>query len=249
MKKKSLLPQKVIIYDDTCPMCKWYTEKFASIGVLEEENRVGFSEVNAEIIEKIDVDRCRHEIPLYDTETQTVIYGPEALYLLLGSKWPVFKPLFSMKWFRTFIYYLYQIVTYNRRIIAGSPSQPKGFDCAPDFNLTYRWVYIILGGCVSMLIAWNARRILLEYHSEQLNFIGEGLSYVVLAAIVAGAFFRKRITYWGHLITVWLISNLIVFPFLFLPVHFPPLVWATGLCLLALASAFLMGKRWKVIFT
>ncbi len=249
MKKKSLLPQKVIIYDDTCPMCKWYTEKFASIGVLEKENRVGFSEVDAEILEKIDVDRSRHEIPLYDTETKTVIYGPEALYLLLGSKWPFFKPLFSLRFFRTFIYYLYQIVTYNRRIIAGSPSQAKGFDCAPDFNLTYRWVYLILGGLVSVLIAANARRNLQEYHSEILDFIGEGLVIVVLIAIFAGAFFQKRITYWGHLITVWLISNLIVFPFLFLPIHFPPTVWAAGLSFLALASAFLMGKRWKVIFT
>ena len=38
--------------------------------------------------------------------------------------------------------YMYQIITYNRRIIAGSSAPANGFDCAPDFNAFYRWLYI-----------------------------------------------------------------------------------------------------------
>lgn len=42
------------------------------------------------------------------------------------------------------MYPLYQLITYNRRVIAGSKAPKKGFDCAPDFHLGYRLLYLFL---------------------------------------------------------------------------------------------------------
>ena len=47
-------------------------------------------------------------------------------------------------------YPLYQIITYNRRVIAGC-AVACGFDCAPDLNRFYRTVYLLLAsGFVGM---------------------------------------------------------------------------------------------------
>lgn len=64
-----MLENKVIVYDDSCPMCKIYTYWFVAVGLLKQENRVGFATASPEITANIDMDRGRHEIPLYDRAT------------------------------------------------------------------------------------------------------------------------------------------------------------------------------------
>ena len=38
-----MLNNKVIVYDDSCPMCKIYTYWFVAMGLIKPENRVGFA--------------------------------------------------------------------------------------------------------------------------------------------------------------------------------------------------------------
>lgn len=114
------------------------------------ERTSGLANVSPELLAKIDFDRARHEIPLLDTQTGEVTYGLNALFLIIGEQMPIFKPLFRSSWFRPLLYPLYQIITYNRRIIAGSGAPKSGCDCAPDVNLFYRWLFSIAvlgGGC------------------------------------------------------------------------------------------------------
>jgi len=147
-----MLENKVIIYDDSCPMCKLYTYWFVAWGFLTPENRIGFATAPAEITSRVDLDRGRHEIPLYDRQTKKTIYGLHALTFILGSRWTWLKPLFRSKPFFWFFYPLYQIITYNRRVIAGCKAC-CGFDCAPDLNRFYRSVYLALATCFIGLIA------------------------------------------------------------------------------------------------
>ena len=114
------MDSKVIIYDDVCPLCKAYTSGFVQAGWLRPENRIGFAEAPPELIRRIDVDRARHEIPLYDRATGETLYGKEALFFIIGEAIPVFKPVFRLRLFRAIVFGLYQIITYNRRIIADS---------------------------------------------------------------------------------------------------------------------------------
>ena len=140
-----MLENKVIIYDDSCPMCKVYTYWFVAWGFLAPENRIGFATAPADITSHVDLDRGRHEIPLFDRSTKETIYGLAALTHVLGSRWTWLKPFFESRVFMWMFYPLYQIITYNRRVIAGCKAY-CGFDCAPDLNRFYRSVYLLIAG-------------------------------------------------------------------------------------------------------
>lgn len=146
-----MLENKVIIYDDSCPMCKLYTFWFVAWGFLKPENRIGFASAPEEVTSKIDLVRGRHEIPLFDRSTGETIYGLKALTHLIGSRWKWLRPFFESRLFMWMFYPLYQVITYNRRVIAGCKSC-CGFDCAPDLNRFYRTVYLVLASLFVFLI-------------------------------------------------------------------------------------------------
>ena len=198
------LSNKIIIYDDVCPLCKAYTSGFVNIGWLLPNHRIGFSAAPKELLEHIDIDRARHEIPLYDTQTKETLYGKEALFYILGEEFPVLKPLFRWRIFRFLVAGLYQIITYNRRIIAGSKAPTAGFDCAPDFNASYRWLYIGLAFALGTGILYA--------NSPVLDLTKIGVITLLTLAIIKGFAtknFIPKTDYFGHLATVFLLSNIL----------------------------------------
>lgn len=196
----SELENKVIIYDDVCPMCKAYTAGFIKMGWLK--HRTGFAAAAPEILGQIDLDRARHEIPLLDTQTGEVAYGLNALFLILGERMPFLRPLFRNRFFRAILYQLYQIITYNRRIIAGSKAPDTGFDCAPDVNLFYRWLYIGLASTAALG--------LLARHAFPLNPASGVLLLLLVILFLAVLFTRKKLDFAGHWATIALASALLV---------------------------------------
>lgn len=240
------MKNKIIIYDDTCPMCKWYTEEFVNQGMLAAENRIGFSEAESNILQHIDIERSRHEIPLFDTETKETLYGPEALYFLLGEKMPILKPIFNNAIFKAFIWQFYKIITYNRRIIAGSSAPKTGFDCAPDFHLFYRWLYILLAFIAATFMAKQVIVYTLAYQNIWLNAVLMLISFAIFIGIAIGLFLPKRISYWGHLATILLADNLVATLILSIIgfVGILPLgMWAAFLGGLCLFVGYLTWKR------
>jgi hypothetical protein len=223
------LNHKIIIYDDVCPLCKAYTDGFVHIGWLLPEHRIGFSKAPQNILDSIDINRARHEIPLYDTESGETLYGKEALFFIFGEAFPLLKPLFRFGLFRALIFGLYQIITYNRRIIAGSKTPQTGFDCAPDFNAYYRWLYIGIMTFFSCIMFYNNIQVI---DIESITWIS-----LFLVGILRGLFFtnfKTKTTYFGHLATVVFIAQSIL------------CIFGTHLFTLAvtmLLSVFLMKKR------
>lgn len=193
------LENKVIVYDDACPMCQAYTAGFVKAGWLKE--RRGFANVSPELLAKIDFDRARHEIPLLDTKTGEVTYGLSALFLIIGERMPIFKPLFRSAWFRPLLYPLYQIITFNRRIIAGSGAPKTGCDCAPDVNLFYRWLYISLavGSAAWLSFSFWANG----------DFAGKTFVAAHFAILLAVIFLPKRLDFIGHWATVFLATSIV----------------------------------------
>jgi len=194
------LENKVIVYDDACPMCQAYTAGFVKAGWLKE--RRGFANVSPELLAKIDFDRARHEIPLLDTKTGEVTYGLNALFLIIGERMPIFKPLFRSRWFRPMLYPLYQIITYNRRIIAGSGAPKIGCDCAPDVNLFYRWLYIsiaVLGGALLSFPFWVSG-----------GFAEKTFIFTHLVLLLGAIFVPKKLDFIGHWATVFLATSFVL---------------------------------------
>lgn len=127
---------QTIIYDDTCPMCTWYTGQFEKAGVLE--NRLPFSQLNNKLKSQLDLNRARHEIPLIDIQTGKVHYGLDALTILLSRLFPWAKNLLNNTFFKRLLSPLYQFISYNRRIIVPSVAPKHCFDAAPDFHAGWR---------------------------------------------------------------------------------------------------------------
>ncbi len=137
---------KVILYDDTCPLCCWYTAKFVRHGLLQEENRRAFSQLKeSDLSAPVDWERSRDEIPLLDLGGGTTLYGIDSLGYLLGRKLPFVPRCLRVAPIRWFFTQLYRLVSYNRRVIVGKSAAPVvGIDCAPHFNAFYRYLYIAL---------------------------------------------------------------------------------------------------------
>lgn len=232
-----MLTDKVIVYDDSCPMCKIYTYWFVATGLLRPENRIGFASAPAEISANIDLDRGRHEIPLYDRVSGETIYGLKAMTHILGSRWSWLNPIFESKPFWLFFHPLYQIITFNRRVIAGC-KHCCGFDCAPDLNKFYRSIYLGISGAMVLLIS-----ILLILGDTRLGAIGLGtIAAFGCYGLIAGTIHRVAsgsLAAWnfaGNYFTTVLIVAVTLLPAILLGTATPePLVW--GSC----GSAAIMG--------
>ncbi|MGB7326282.1 MAG: hypothetical protein WBD31_15520 [Rubripirellula sp.] len=161
--------EKVIVYDDSCPMCRLYTYGFVVWGLITPENRVGFATASPELTANIDLNRGRHEIPLFDRATGETIYGLKAMTHLLASRWRWLSPIFDSRMFWWIFHPAYEIITYNRRVIAGC-KHCSGFDCAPDLNRFYRSVYLVIACSFVSLIA-----VLLSINSTTFTTVGLGI--------------------------------------------------------------------------
>lgn len=218
----------MIIYDDSCPMCRAYTGAFTQLGWLSE--RIPFSSVPKDLLEKIDVDRGRHEIPLYDTQNGQVIYGLDALFLIIGSRFPYLRPILKNRAFYFFWKQIYWIITYNRRIIAGSQAPLTGWDCAPDRHLGYRWLYIaFMTGLACFLFADQ---------STAAPTAGPVL-FPAAFFLMAGLILQKdRLSWLGHWVTVVFIQVLLM---CLLPIN------TLTLAGLAIGSSYLFWRRWLIV--
>lgn len=143
MEHAESISQKVIVYDNTCPLCCWYTKKFTEFGFLKEENRISFSEISQKNY-ALDWEKSKHHIPLIDKEGKQTLYGLDSLLFILGQKLPFIKKLFKFAIFYYFFKFLYGLISYNRRVIVPPSKKVNGFDCTPNFHFGYRTLYISL---------------------------------------------------------------------------------------------------------
>ncbi|MCX6369093.1 MAG: hypothetical protein NTX57_20635 [Armatimonadetes bacterium] len=141
-----MLAEKVILYDDSCPLCQLYTEGFVRLGVLPRSGRVAFGQAPEqcpEVFETLDVARGRVAIPLIDRATGEIVYGLDALFLLMGHQTAWLQPVLRQRWVKAAIWPLYRLL----------PKTP--FDCRPERHLGWRsaWLGIVLTGWLASVAA------------------------------------------------------------------------------------------------
>jgi hypothetical protein len=148
------LPNQVILYDDSCPMCRIYTGAFVRCGILEPSGRVAFSQVPDAVRELLDVDRARREIPVCDLASGRVRYGLDALFFVLGERFPAFGRILRIPGVKAFWTPIYFWISFNRRMLAGFAPPPGGFDCEPPIHRGF-WLALL---AVAGLAGWAAVR-------------------------------------------------------------------------------------------
>lgn len=134
---------KVIVYDDNCPLCNAYTSAFVKIGLLEANGRKAFSQATDSIMCKLDTHKSKNEIPLLDTATNQTWYGLDAMLEVISVKFPLVKRVANIKPVKWFLQRLYKLISFNRKVIVAVPKTNSKYDCTPDFNVKYRFVFLL----------------------------------------------------------------------------------------------------------
>ncbi|MBO9638686.1 MAG: DUF393 domain-containing protein [Siphonobacter aquaeclarae] len=130
---------KVLIYDDACPLCTWYSGEFAKRGAVD--NRLAFNQLPHRLRKAIDLQRACSEIPLVDTETGHVDYGVAAVLPALGRLFR-YGGLFRSAGMLALARPAYALVSYNRRIVIPVAHPGEGFDPAPPFHRGWRLAFL-----------------------------------------------------------------------------------------------------------
>src|SRR5262245_28028440 len=100
---------KVLLYDDYCPLCSWYSGLFVKFGLLDGEHIITFSKADIGILASIDIEKGKDQIPFFDKETGTTLYGIDTLLEILGQKAPLVKSIGNFRPIKWFLQRLYKL--------------------------------------------------------------------------------------------------------------------------------------------
>ncbi|MFD2571723.1 hypothetical protein ACFSUS_13845 [Spirosoma soli] len=147
--------RKLIIYDESCPMCRLYTKGMVAVNSSGDLIRISNAQLTQETINRLDTQRARHEIPLVDLDGGETIYGVDTWTYAFSNWNKSVGKLLSLKPLRALFKKLYAFISYNRRIIITSaPGRWNLLDLQPDFHAGYRIAFIlVVFGIISGLFA------------------------------------------------------------------------------------------------
>ena len=164
------MKNKILIYDDNCPFCTWYSSLFVTSGLLSPEGRKPFSALEPSLLHSIDLDKSRNEIPLLDTKSGKVLYGIDALLEILGQRTGFIKTVGKIKPMNWFLKKLYKLISLNRKVIVAKKCRTGSIDCSPDLNYRYRIVFMLLS------LSFNSLMLFPLYAIVFVNASGSALS-------------------------------------------------------------------------
>jgi predicted DCC family thiol-disulfide oxidoreductase YuxK len=174
----------ILIYDDNCPLCVWYTGMFVKYGLLDSRQRKPFSTIDNSTIQSIDLDKAKDAIPLINTETGRVVYGIDAMITILSNKFPLVKSIGECKPVYWFLRRLYKFISYNRKIIVAQKCGSGAIDCAPSFNYYYRTLFLIVLLLLGIVILYPVHIYLSSHISAyQKTFAEIQAAYCALVAL------------------------------------------------------------------
>ncbi|MEO8770763.1 MAG: hypothetical protein ABI402_11775 [Ferruginibacter sp.] len=213
-------PNKIIVYDDTCPLCAAYTQGFVSAGMIEKENRKNFTSIDPSLLELLDKKRCPNEIPVIDFETKEVLYGIDAITSILQTRVPFIKKTVQLKYINWPLHKIYKLISYNRKVIVASKTIACNFDCTPDFNYKYRLVFMLLFSLFNIIMLFPIQAQILHnsFVSISINqLLIANLLLIILNIFIAG-FLNIKISfeYLGQMNMIVLTSIILTIPVIFL---------------------------------
>ena len=202
-----------LIYDQDCPLCTVYSGAFIKAKMLDENGRQNFRELRTETKCLLDEKRAKNEIALVDFSNQKVYYGLDSLLIIIGNSFPFLEKIGRISFIYWFFQKFYSLVSYNRKQIIPSKTDSLANACVPDFNLKYRFIFLIFGiGFSAFLLSSISFKFDL-----QVNFISAILLQIGLFSIQIGWIMNKSLeqifNYLGNLNTLFLATSFLLFLF------------------------------------
>lgn len=230
----------LLIYDDRCPLCVWYSRKFTELNLLKYEERLAWSSpLGQHWLNRIDADKARHEIPLIDQATGNATFGIDALLEILGRRWPWIKKVGRLGPINWMLRQMYSFVSYNRKVISGASSCKMG-SCSPDEHLGWRGAYILLCFMLSLSILLAISLMMESFIDPELAFLlpVASLGFILIIMIATYCSVDRRVAELnGNWATILLIFGLSMLPTLVLGGRLPLL----PLCLINVILAITLS--------
>ena len=190
------MKNKILVYDDNCPLCTWYSGLFVKYGFLSTDGRKPFSTLDDKLISQIDFDKSRNEIPLLDVSTNNVVYGIDSLLELLDPKIPFIKTVGNFAPVKWFLKKLYRLISYNRKVIVAKKCGPGSIDCSPDTNYLYRFIFMAICLSFNSIILYpiqnNVFNKLSYYHLTFLQLQAAHFAFVIINCTLAFNFSKSK---------------------------------------------------------
>lgn len=219
------MENKILIYDDNCPLCTWYSGLFVKYGFLNADGRKPFSTLDTELLSKIDFDKSRNEIPLVDTSTNKVFYGIDALLEILDQKIPLIKTTGNLGPLKWVLKKIYKLVSYNRKVIVAKKCGAGNIDCSPDNNYKYRFIFMFVCLVFNTLMLFPFQDHLFSklsyYKPDLLQLQAAHFAFVVVNCTLAFTFSKTRgYEYLGQVNMLALTAILLLTPLLLMRYFF-----------------------------
>jgi predicted DCC family thiol-disulfide oxidoreductase YuxK len=208
------LHNHLILFDEECPLCVFYTKAMVTTGMLDDNGRAAYQQLEPQAYPSIDRQRAVDEIALVDKITGEVTYGVESLFKILGNMAPLLKPILLFEPFVWVMKKLYAFVSYNRRVIIPAPDH-GGHKLQPTFKLHYRIAYLLL--------TWAATAYILTAYVPLLHgLLPQGTTYREYLICGGQLFFQGAIVaiyakdkvwaYLGNMMTISFAGGLLLLP-------------------------------------
>ena len=257
------MKNKILVYDDNCPLCTWYSGLFVKYGFLNAEGRKPFSTLDDILLSKIDFDKSRNEIPLLDTSTNKVIYGIDALLEILDQKIPFIKATGNFAPLKWLLKKIYKLISFNRKVIVAKKCGPGSIDCSPDNNYFYRFIFMVVCLVFNTLMLYPFQDHLFNklsyYHLGLYELQAAHVVFVVINCMLAFSFSKaKGYEYLGQVNMLALSVILLLIPLMIILFFFES-EWLATTCLMLTATfifkeylrrmeyaAVLSNNRWIV---
>lgn len=219
------MKNKILVYDDNCPLCTWYSGLFVKYGFLKPDGRKPFSTLDDSLLSKIDFDKSRNEIPLLDTSTNKVVYGIDALLEILDQKIPFIKTTGNFTPFKWLLKKIYKLISFNRKVIVAKKCGPGNIDCSPDNNYLYRFIFMAVCLAFNTLMLYPLQIYvfgrLSYYHLTVYQLQAAHFAFVIINCTLAFSFSKtKGYEYLGQVNMLALSVILLVMPLMIIQFFF-----------------------------
>ncbi len=215
------ISNQLLLYDDLCPLCVWYSGLFVKCQLLSPSNRQPFSAASPKLLSLIDIERGRNEIPLIDPSTGNTKYGLDAILTIIGNRFPHVQKAGNYGPVNWILRKLYKFISFNRKVVVAKKCSKGQFDCSPEFSIPYR-SYLIFFSLLCTLLSLNAfhqiiSSVIIAYKATTVQF--QLATVLVLITWFASSLcmkLRTGIEYLGQVSMLLILGLLISSPLLVL---------------------------------
>lgn len=145
--------QHLLLYDQDCPLCRWYTECFVKMGWIDASVRTSYQEANWQDMPEVNQQQARNKIALYHRMERKTFYGIDAMAEILKRPFPWIERCMQWPFFYRILDAAYKFISFNRKIIV--PVSCSNSGCSPTRSWFWRLMFVLFAGLqVAILVGW-----------------------------------------------------------------------------------------------